>query len=67
MLLDKIGHSSHPNTLLSLSQTLYNHLPQAYWILIPGVNFGFGEEFSPVTQQAINIALKHIRILTEFR
>jgi hydrogenase maturation protease len=58
-----LGHSSNPYTLLSLAKILYNHVPLAYWILVPGVNFAFSEEFSEVTYQAMLQALEEIKLL----
>jgi hydrogenase maturation protease len=60
---DNLGHSLNPETLLSLTEILYNHLPDAYWILIPGINFDFGEDFSPLTQEGMEKALEEIKQL----
>ncbi len=57
---DKIGHISDPRSLLALCQALYNHLPEAWMIAIPGVNFDFGEILSPTTEQGMNEALAAI-------
>ncbi|MGB3511128.1 MAG: hydrogenase maturation protease [Microcoleaceae cyanobacterium] len=56
-----LGHTGDPRSLLSLSQLVYNNAPPAWWILIPAVNFEFGEEFSPETAQGITDALSQIR------
>jgi hydrogenase maturation protease len=53
-------HQQHPAQLLTLSQTLYGHLPRAWWILIPGENFAFGEDLSPLTQAQQQQALQLI-------
>jgi hydrogenase maturation protease len=63
---DTLGHSSNPYTLLSYSKILYNYVPDAYWILVPGVNFEFGEELSPLTQQGMIEALAAIKKLLIF-
>lgn len=60
-----LGHSSDPYTLLALTKNLYNHLPEAYWILVPGVNFEFGETFSEVTEAAMNKAYQEIQKLIQ--
>ena len=60
---DNLGHSLNPETLLSLTQILYDHIPDAYWILIPGINFEFGEDFSLLTQEGMEKALEKIKIL----
>ncbi|MGK7931426.1 MAG: hydrogenase maturation protease [Microcystaceae cyanobacterium] len=58
-----LGHSSHPQSLLTLTQTLYNHLPLAWWILIPGRDFAYGETFSEITQACIPVAIQTIENL----
>lgn len=55
-----LGHSNTPQYLLSLTKELYRTTPKAYWILIPAINFEFGETFSTVTERGIKIALKKI-------
>ena len=57
------SHTSDPRVLLTLTETLYNHCPQAWWVLIPGVNFELGEELSPLTQNGITEALAQIQSL----
>jgi hydrogenase maturation protease len=52
-----LGHIENPRSLLYLSKIVYNKLPLAYWILIPAINFDFGEEISSLTQQGITQAL----------
>lgn len=54
------AHISDPRSLLALSQTLYHHSPPAWWLLIPAVNFDFGEELSPITSQGVAEALEQI-------
>lgn len=60
---NSLGHSSNPRSLLGLTQVLYGKIPPAYWILIPGVNFGFGEQLSAITEQGLIVALVKIRLL----
>lgn len=64
-LLAKIstGHVGYPRSLLSLTQALYSNIPPAWSILIPAVNFEFGEEISPLTQQGIKEAITTIETL----
>ncbi|WP_293061653.1 hydrogenase maturation protease [Okeania sp. SIO2B3] len=56
-----IGHTGDPRSLLALSQFVYNNVPPAWWILIPAVNFEFGEDFSRETAQGITDALAQIQ------
>lgn len=58
-----LGHTCRPEYLLYLTQKLYQHLPSAYLILLPGVNFAFGETFSREVKAAIPEALKIIKQL----
>jgi hydrogenase maturation protease len=51
------GHTENPRSLLYLSKVVYNKLPLAYWILIPAINFDFGEAISSLTQQGITQTL----------
>ena len=57
------GHSFNPSSLLSYIQIIYSKGIKAYWVLIPAVNFDFGEEFSSLTQQGIDTALKQVKKL----
>jgi hydrogenase maturation protease len=55
------GHTSSPEFLLYLTEKLYEKKPASYWILIPAINFEFGENFSEITDQGRAIALQKIR------
>ncbi|ACK64120.1 hydrogenase maturation protease [Rippkaea orientalis PCC 8801] len=59
--ITNLGHYSNPSQLLSLTKAIYNKLPIAYWILIPAINFDFGESLSIITENAIKLALEKIR------
>jgi hydrogenase maturation protease len=56
-----LGHTENPRSLLYLSKIIYQKSPLAYWILIPAINFDFGEEISSITQQGIAQALEEIK------
>ncbi len=56
-----LGHSCNPRSLLSVTQVLYGKVIKAYWVLIPAVNFDFGEELSSLTQRGIDIALNQVK------
>lgn len=51
------GHTGDGRSLLVLCQALYDRVPQAYWVLVPAINFEFGEQQSPVTERGIIEAL----------
>jgi hydrogenase maturation protease len=57
------AHHMNPQSLLNLTQTLYGKLPCAWWILIPGVNFDFGENISPLTEKNIDKAITWLKNL----
>lgn len=59
------SHFSNPETLLSLTQALFGNCPQAWWVVVPGTNFGLGECLSPLAKQGIEQSLKQIRGLLE--
>lgn len=62
-----LGHTSNPRSLLTLAKQVYGFAPAAWWVLIPAVNFDFGEEFSPTTQGSIPVALAKIKqLISEF-
>ena len=58
-----LGHICNPRSLLSCTQILYGQVIKAYWVLIPAVNFDFGEQFSSLTQRGIDITLNQVRQL----
>jgi hydrogenase maturation protease len=55
---NSLGHSYNMRSLLTLSLALYGKVPPAYSLLIPAVNFDFGEQLSPVTETGIIQAMK---------
>jgi hydrogenase maturation protease len=58
-----LGHTADPRSLLLLAQQVYGTAPPSWWILVPAVNFEFGEQFSCVTQQGITAAIAQIQHL----
>lgn len=58
-----LTHHSSPAALLTLAKVLYGKTVNAWWILIPAVNFDYGETLSPVTQAAQREALAKIQSL----
>ncbi len=59
------NHSSNPQYLLNLTQQLYNKKPVVFWLLIPVINFDFGENFSPIALKGLEIALTKIKLLSQ--
>jgi hydrogenase maturation protease len=58
-----VGHVADPLGLLALSKLVYGRLPIAWQILIPALNFEFGDRLSPLTQQGVNQALAQVKML----
>ncbi|WP_019498417.1 hydrogenase maturation protease [Pseudanabaena sp. PCC 6802] len=54
------GHTTDPHSLLCLAEVVYGHAPPAWWILIPALNFEFGDRLSPLTTEGIDQALQKI-------
>lgn len=61
----KLGHQVDPQALLTLAQQLYGAAPPSWWILVPAVNFEFGEQLSAVTAAGVATALEHIQRLIQ--
>jgi hydrogenase maturation protease len=57
------GHTGDPQSLLALTQALYEHCPQAWWVTVPGVNFGVGDSLSLIAEQGVAKALERIEQL----
>jgi hydrogenase maturation protease len=56
----EFGHRGNPAELLMLTKLLYDKTVKAWWVLIPAVNFDYGETLSPMTQLAQLEALARI-------
>lgn len=50
----ELGHLSDPRSLLVLAQQVYGEVPIAYSLLLPAVNWEFGEQLSTVTRKSID-------------
>lgn len=55
------GHTSEARSLLALTQVLYDRVPPAWWVRIPGANFELGDRISPAAETGIAIALEQIK------
>jgi len=56
-------HQINPQSLLYLTQQLYQQNPEVFWLIIPVINFDFGEEFSPIAKQNFDLALIKLKEL----
>ncbi len=61
----EMGHALDPRSLLALTQQVYGAVPLSWWILIPAIDFEFGEQFSAITQQGILDALEQVKKLVQ--
>jgi Ni,Fe-hydrogenase maturation factor len=59
----KFSHNCDPRSLLQMAKLLYGSAPPAWWLLVPAVNFDFGEDFSAVTAEGIVEVLSKIKEL----
>lgn len=59
------GHTSDPRSLLALTQVLYDRLPIAWWVRIPGANFELGDCLSPTGERGIRVAIEQINDLIQ--
>lgn len=62
-----LGHTGNPRSLLYLSKIIYNKIPEAYLILIPTINFEFGEKISDITKKRIKQSLEKIESIINFK
>lgn len=60
-----LGHTADPRSLLHFTQQVYGTSPLSWWILVPAVNFEFGEQLSPTTQNGVMVALEQIQRLIQ--
>ncbi|HUA36897.1 MAG TPA: hydrogenase maturation protease [Candidatus Sulfopaludibacter sp.] len=58
-----MAHAADPRTMLALARDVFGHCPEAWWLTIPAVKLGFGEELSPVARHGYEVALNQIRAL----
>ncbi len=57
----QLDHYSSPGTLLALAQRLYDRTPSAWLVAIAAQDFEFGEDLSPLAQEAKRQAKAMIR------
>ena len=58
-----MAHAADPRTMLALARDVFGHAPEAWWLTIPAVKLGFGEELSPGAQRGLNEAIEKIKAL----
>ncbi len=55
-----LGHHLAPEALLALAATLYGRRPPAWQVVIPGIDFDFGEGLSPLAAESVARAEREI-------
>jgi len=58
-----MAHAADPRTMLALARDVFGRAPQAWWLTIPAVTIGFGEELSPAAEAGVPAAAKKIQSL----
>jgi len=60
------GHQFDPGKLLYLCDRMYSRVPEAWFIHIPGADFGMGEDLSPVAARHVRSAVSSVlRIIAD--
>lgn len=57
------AHHSDPRSLLLLAQQIYGRTPASYWLLLPGINWEFGEQLSAVAHKNIEQSVDLLKTL----
>jgi len=58
-----MAHAADPRTMLALARDVFGHIPEAWWLTIPAVKLGFGEDLSPEAQRGFEQAVREIKNL----
>jgi hydrogenase maturation protease len=56
-------HTADPRALLALSGAVYGREPEAWWVTVPGQDFGFGVDLSPLARENVRPAVHCIEVL----
>jgi hydrogenase maturation protease len=57
-----MAHAADPRTMLALARDVFGHAPEAWWLTIPAVKLGFGDDLSPAAQRGFEKAVQEIKI-----
>ena len=49
-----MAHAADPRTMLALARDVFGHAPEAWWLTIPAVKLGFGDDLSPVARRGFH-------------
>ena len=64
-ITDWSTHTADPRTLLALTRAVYGRTPEAWWLMVPGRNFDFGEELSATAEVNMRQAIAGIKRLIQ--
>jgi hydrogenase maturation protease len=53
-------HTADPRVLLALTRALYGATPDAWWVMVPGRDFGFEEGLSPFANENVRRAIDRV-------
>lgn len=56
-----MAHAASPATLLALARDVFGHAPEAWWLTIPVMDLGIGEEFSPLARKGFELAVEEVK------
>jgi hydrogenase maturation protease len=56
-----VSHHLSPPALLAITEALYQRVPQAWQLLIPGLHWNHGEAYSPLTAAAVAMSLPLVK------
>lgn len=60
-ITDGSTHHVDPRTLLALTRAVYGRAPEAWWLTVPGQDFGFGEGLSATARRNAQIASQRLQ------
>jgi len=60
-------HTADPRTLLALARSVYGRAPEAWWLMVPGLNFDLGEGLSSVAEEGVRQAVAHVKGLIQMK
>jgi hydrogenase maturation protease len=58
-----MAHAPNPQAVLALARTVFGRAPRGWWLTVPAVNLGFGEELSDPAKRGVEAAVEKIRAL----
>jgi len=56
-------HAADPRTMLALARDVFGHCPEAWWLTIPAIKLGFGNDLSLVARRGFERAVLEIQTL----